>query len=61
MAAYPFRKMTTRQLKKLLQDDRDRDESLKMQPGRQAETTQHFPTFKNHPVPTNQQSESINQ
>ena len=28
MAAYPFRKMTTRQLRKLLKDDRERDPHL---------------------------------
>ena len=28
MAAYPFRKMTTRQLRKLLKDDRERNRIL---------------------------------
>jgi hypothetical protein len=61
MAAYPFRKMTNQQLKKLLQDDRDQDESLRMPPGRQVESTHHFPQLQNQPIPACQQSESINQ
>ena len=32
MAAYPFRKMTTRQLRKLLKDDRERNRRLTKQP-----------------------------
>ena len=51
MPAYPFRKMTNRQLKKLLQDDRDQDQSLNIDPHNQAETTQHFTPLKNQPIP----------
>jgi hypothetical protein len=32
MAAYPFRKMTTRQLRKLLRDERERNRLLKESP-----------------------------
>ena len=60
MAAYPFRKMTNQQLKKLLRDDQDRDQPLIIDPGHQAETTHDFPPLQNQPVPACKQSESIN-
>lgn len=60
MAAYPFRKMTNRQLRKLLKDEKDRDELLKMPPVRQAETSHEFSPLQNQPIPTCKQSESIN-
>ena len=59
MPAYPFRKMTTRQLRKLLQDDQDRDESFKTPPGRQLQVTQDIPPLQTQPIPACQQSESI--
>ena len=64
MAAYPFRKMTNQQLKKLLRDDQDHDEStvnnsflvVKKKP------CTHFPSVdKTNQSPISQQSESINQ
>jgi hypothetical protein len=61
MAAYPFRKMTNRQLRKLLRDDQDQDESLKMPPGHQSQVTQDIPLLQNQPIPACQQSETINQ
>ena len=60
MAAYPFRKMTTKQLRKLLQDERDRDRSLNKDPGRQAQATHDFPQLKNQPTLVCQHSVSIN-
>ena len=60
MAAYPFRKMTTWQLKKLLRDDQDHDELLKMPSGRQSEATHNSPPLQNQPIPARQESESIN-
>lgn len=61
MPAYPFRKMTNRQLKKLLQDEQNQDRSLNKVPAHQEEATQHFPPLQNQPIPASQQSESLNQ
>ena len=47
MAAYPFRKMTTRQLRKLLKDDRERNRILTEPPDRSASNPPAYSIIKN--------------
>ena len=51
MAAYPFRKMTTAQLGKLLQDDRERDRNLTEAPARPDTNQSAYPAIRIHPIP----------
>jgi len=59
--SHPFRKMTNQELKKLLHDDRERDQSLMFPSAHQAEAVQKIPPLINQPFPNRQQSESLNQ
>jgi hypothetical protein len=49
--AHPFRKMTTRQLRKLLQDDRERNRHLTEPPDRQNNPHQHIQPIRIQPIP----------
>jgi hypothetical protein len=49
MAAYPFRKMTTRQLRRLLKDDRERNRILTEPPDRPFPDQPAFPSIRIQP------------
>ena len=51
MAAYPFRKMTTRQLRKLLKDDRERNRHLTEPPDRPDTDPPAYPAIRIQPIP----------
>ena len=52
MAAYPFRKMTTRQLRRLLKDDRERNRYLTEAPDCPDTDQPAFPPIRIQPDPT---------
>ena len=54
MAAYPFRKMTTAQLRKLLQDDRERNQVLAEMPDRPDIDPRECPAVRIRPIPPRQ-------
>jgi len=61
MAAYPFRKMTTRKLRKLLQDDRDRNRHLTEAPDHADIDPAAYPAIRiqpSQPQPTEISAES---
>lgn len=61
MAAYPFRKMTTSQLRKLLQDDRERNRPLIEAPDRPDIDPATYPALRiqpSQPQPTEISAES---
>jgi hypothetical protein len=54
MAAYPFRKMTTRQLRRLLQDDRERNQHWKESPDCPDNDPPAYPAIRIQPIPPRQ-------
>ena len=54
MAAYPFRKMTTTQLRKLLQDERERSRHLKESPDCPETDPPLYPVIRIQPIPPQQ-------
>ncbi len=51
MAAYPFRKMTTRQLRKLLRDERERNRHLTEAPDHPDTDPPSYQALKIQPIP----------
>jgi len=51
MAAYPFRKMTTQQLRRLLQDDRERNRALTEAPDAPVSDPPVYPGIRIQPIP----------
>jgi len=54
MAAYPFRKMTTRQLRKLLRDERERNRLLKESSDGPVNDPPAYPEIRIQPIPPRQ-------
>ena len=50
MAAYPFRKMTTQQLRKLLQDEREQNRLLKESPDGLVKDPPAIQAFRINPI-----------
>jgi hypothetical protein len=50
--AYPFRKMTTRQLRKMLKDDRERNRDLTEAPDYPDTDPPGYPSIRIQPIPS---------